>query len=28
MFVFNTREPLFQNPKVRQALTEAFDFEW
>lgn len=28
MFAFNTRKPLFQNPKVRQALTEAFDFEW
>lgn len=28
MFAFNTRKPLFQDPKVRQALTEAFDFEW
>ena len=28
MFAFNTRRPLFKTPKVRQALTEAFDFEW
>lgn len=28
MFAFNTRRPLFKDPKVRQALTEAFDFEW
>jgi len=28
MFAFNTRKPLFKDPKVRQALTEAFDFEW
>jgi microcin C transport system substrate-binding protein len=27
-FVFNLRKPIFQNPKVRQALTLAFDFEW
>ena len=27
-FVFNLRKPLFQDPKVRQALTMAFDFEW
>ncbi|MCI5208147.1 MAG: ABC transporter substrate-binding protein, partial [Candidatus Electrothrix sp. ATG2] len=27
-FVFNTRNELFQNPKVRQALGLAFDFEW
>lgn len=28
MLAFNTRRPLFKDPKVRQALTEAFDFEW
>ncbi len=27
-FVFNTRNPLFQDLKVREALTLAFDFEW
>ncbi|CAK8719931.1 Microcin C transport system substrate-binding protein [Candidatus Electrothrix laxa] len=27
-FVFNTRKELFNNPKVRQALGLAFDFEW
>lgn len=27
-FVFNTRRPLFQDPRVRQALAYAFDFEW
>ena len=27
-FVFNLRRPLFQDPKVRQALAYAFDFEW
>ncbi len=27
-FIFNLRKPLFQDPKVRQALTYAFDFEW
>ncbi|WP_339133967.1 MAG: extracellular solute-binding protein [Candidatus Electrothrix sp. GW3-4] len=27
-FVFNTRRELFKNPKVRQALGLAFDFEW
>lgn len=27
-FAFNTRNPLFQDPKVRRALAEAFDFEW
>jgi microcin C transport system substrate-binding protein len=27
-FFFNTRRPLFQDPKVRQALAYAFDFEW
>lgn len=27
-FVFNLRKPMFQDPKVRQALTMAFDFEW
>ncbi len=26
--VMNTRHPLFANPKLRQALTLAFDFEW
>ncbi len=28
MFAFNTRKPLFQDRKVREALTKAFDFEW
>lgn len=27
-FVFNLRKPIFQDPKVRQALILAFDFEW
>lgn len=27
-FVFNLRRPMFQDDKVRQALTYAFDFEW
>jgi microcin C transport system substrate-binding protein len=27
-FVFNTRRPLFQDPRVRHALAYAFDFEW
>ncbi len=27
-FVFNTRRQIFQDPKVRQALALAFDFEW
>lgn len=27
-FVFNLRRPKFQDTKVRQALTLAFDFEW
>ena len=27
-FVFNMRRPLFQDPRVRQALAYAFDFEW
>lgn len=27
-FVFNTRRPLFQDPKVREALGYVFDFEW
>ncbi|MBL4606891.1 MAG: ABC transporter substrate-binding protein [Pseudomonadales bacterium] len=27
-FVYNTRRPLFQDAKVRQALDYAFDFEW
>ncbi|MDX9689468.1 MAG: ABC transporter substrate-binding protein [Proteobacteria bacterium] len=27
-FVFNLRNPLFQDRRVRQALTLAFDFEW
>ncbi len=27
-FVFNLRRPLFRDPRVRQALTWAFDFEW
>lgn len=27
-FVFNVRRPLFQDPKVREALALAFDFEW
>ncbi len=27
-FVFNTRREIFKDPRVRQALTLAFDFEW
>ncbi|HEY1503637.1 MAG TPA: extracellular solute-binding protein [Stellaceae bacterium] len=27
-FAFNTRKPLFHDPKVRDALTYLFDFEW
>ena len=27
-FVYNLRRPLFQDPKVRQALAYAFDFDW
>ena len=27
-FVFNTRRAIFKDPRVRQALTLAFDFEW
>ena len=27
-FVFNTRREMFSDPKVRQALAYAFDFEW
>jgi len=27
-FVFNTRRPIFQDRRVRQALGYAFDFEW
>ena len=27
-FVMNTRRPLFKDPRVRQALAYAFDFEW
>ncbi|MFO1371019.1 MAG: extracellular solute-binding protein [Candidatus Competibacteraceae bacterium] len=27
-FAFNLRRPLFQDPRVRQALGYAFDFEW
>lgn len=27
-FVFNIRKPIFQDRKLRQALIEAFDFEW
>ncbi|MCH7957963.1 MAG: ABC transporter substrate-binding protein [Proteobacteria bacterium] len=27
-FIFNTRMPLFRDPRVRRALAFAFDFEW
>ena len=27
-FAFNTRRDIFQDPRVRQALTYAFDFDW
>jgi microcin C transport system substrate-binding protein len=27
-FVYNTRRPVFSDPKVREALAYAFDFEW
>jgi microcin C transport system substrate-binding protein len=27
-FVFNTRRAIFQDPRVRQGLAAAFDFEW
>ena len=27
-FVFNTRRTIFRDPRLRQALTTAFDFEW
>ncbi len=27
-FAFNIRRPLFQDPRVREALSEAFDFPW
>ena len=27
-FFYNTRRPLFQDPRVRRALAYAFDFEW
>ncbi|OZB13167.1 MAG: hypothetical protein B7X58_10005, partial [Marinobacter sp. 34-60-7] len=27
-FVFNTRKPVFQDPKVREALAYGFDFQW
>jgi microcin C transport system substrate-binding protein len=27
-FVYNSRRPIFQDPRVRRALAHAFDFEW
>ncbi len=27
-FIFNTRRPIFADPRVREALVMAFDFEW
>ena len=27
-YIYNTRKELFKDPKVREALTYAFDFEW
>ncbi|UZE97877.1 extracellular solute-binding protein [Alkalimarinus alittae] len=27
-FIFNTRKDIFKDPKVREALSYAFDFEW
>jgi microcin C transport system substrate-binding protein len=27
-FVYNTRRPVFRDPRVRRALAHAFDFEW
>jgi microcin C transport system substrate-binding protein len=27
-FIFNTRKPFFSDPKVRQAIAHAWDFEW
>ncbi len=27
-FVFNTRRPLFQDLRIREAIAQAFDFEW
>ncbi|MDY0028838.1 MAG: extracellular solute-binding protein [Pseudobdellovibrionaceae bacterium] len=27
-FIYNTRRPVFADPKVREALAYAFDFEW
>lgn len=27
-FVFNTRKPLFQDARIREALAQMFDFEW
>ncbi len=28
LFAFNTRRPVFKDPKVRAAIEKAFDFEW
>ena len=27
-FAFNTRRKIFEDPRVREALAMAFDFEW